>query len=40
MHLQYRILAVTMLGGFYFWLMSVKRERLPDLRISEGEKTE
>jgi hypothetical protein len=40
MHFQYRILAVTMLGGFYFWLMSVKRERLPDLRISEGEKTE
>jgi hypothetical protein len=36
MHFQYRILAVTMLGGFYFWLMSVKRNRLPDLRISEA----
>ncbi|MPN01488.1 hypothetical protein SDC9_148697 [bioreactor metagenome] len=35
MHFQYRILAVTMLGGFYFWLMSVKRERLPDIRLSE-----
>jgi len=34
MHFQYRILAVTMLGGFYFWLMSVKRSRLPDLHIS------
>ena len=34
MHFQYRILAVTMLGGFYFWLMSVRRDRLPDLHIS------
>lgn len=33
MHFQYRILAVTMLGGFYFWLMSVKRGRLPDMQI-------
>ncbi len=32
MHFQYRILAVTMLGGFYFWLMSVDRRRLPELR--------
>ncbi len=29
---QYRILAVTMLGGMYFWLMSVDRSRLPDIR--------
>ena len=35
MHFQYRILAVTMLGGFYFWLMSVKREKLPDIHLSE-----
>ncbi len=35
MHFQYRILAVTMLGGFYFWLMSVKRDRLPNLHLSE-----
>lgn len=34
MHFQYRILAVTMLGGFYFWLMSVNRARLPDFEIS------
>lgn len=33
MHFQYRILAVTMLGGFYFWLMSVDRARLPDFRL-------
>ena len=33
MHFQYRILAVTMLGGFYFWLMSVDRARLPDFRV-------
>ena len=40
MHFQYRILAVTMLGGFYFWLMSVKRDRLPDFHISEAAKSE
>ena len=33
-HFQYRILAVTMLGGMYFWLMSVDRNRLPDIRLS------
>ncbi len=32
-HFQYRILAVTMLGGMYFWLMSVDRSRLPDIRL-------
>lgn len=32
-HFQYRILAVTMLGGMYFWLMSVDRGRLPDIRL-------
>jgi hypothetical protein len=32
-HFQYRILAVTMLGGMYFWLMSVDRNRLPDIRL-------
>ncbi|MEN6595225.1 MAG: hypothetical protein ABFC31_09825 [Clostridiaceae bacterium] len=31
-HFQYRILAVTMLGGMYFWLMSVNRSRLPDIK--------
>lgn len=35
MHFQYRILAVTMLGGFYFWLMSVDRSRLPDFHMAE-----
>lgn len=43
-HFQYRILAVTMLGGMYFWLMSVDRSRLPDIRMIEppesGEKKE
>ncbi len=34
-HFQYRILAVTMLGGFYFWLMNVDRSRLPDVKIAE-----
>lgn len=33
-HFQYRILAVTMLGGMYFWLLSVDRSRLPDTRLS------
>ncbi len=32
-HFQYRILAVTMLGGMYFWLFSVDRSRLPDVHI-------
>jgi hypothetical protein len=32
-HFQYRILAVTMLGGMYFWFLSVDRSRLPDMRI-------
>lgn len=40
MHFQYRILAITMLGGFYFWLMCVKRDRLPDLHISPIESGE
>jgi hypothetical protein len=31
-HFQYRILAVTMLGGMYFWLMAVDRNRLPDIK--------
>ena len=31
-HYQYRILAVTMLGGMYFWLMAVDRNRLPDVK--------
>ena len=35
MHFQYRILAVTMLGGFYFWLMSVNRKKLPDMHPFE-----
>ena len=34
-HFQYRILAVTMLGGMYFWLMSVDRSRLPDIHMNE-----
>lgn len=29
-HFQYRILAITMLGWMYFWLLSVDRSRLPD----------
>lgn len=32
-HFQYRILAVTMLGGMYFWLLGVDRSRLPDIRV-------
>jgi hypothetical protein len=31
-HFQYRILAITMLGGMYFWLMAVDRNRLPDVK--------
>lgn len=34
-HFQYRILAVTMLGGMYFWLLSVDRSRLPDMHIPD-----
>jgi len=29
---QYRILAITLLGGMYFWLMAVDRNRLPDVK--------
>ena len=31
-HFQYRILAVTMLGGMYFWLLAVDRSKLPDIK--------
>ncbi len=34
-HYQYRILAMTMLGGMYFWLLSVDRKRLPDIKPME-----
>ena len=34
-HFQYRILAVTMLGGMFFWLLSVDRSRLPDVKAPE-----
>jgi hypothetical protein len=30
-HFQYRILAITMLGGMYFWLLAVDRKRLPEV---------
>ena len=36
-HFQYRILAITMLGLFYFWLMSVNRSKLPDFKIAPVE---
>ena len=32
-HYQYRILAMTMLGGMYFCLLSIDRSRLPDVRL-------
>ena len=32
-HFQYRILAMTMLGILYAWLVSIDRARLPDIRL-------